>query len=158
MSILVDYISQEYIVRKQNIISCRLCSYLFSLHFCFPFVLIFDTLLMFCPPPSCVCCLIAEPPSPRPWDPPGSMYHLLHHLSPLSSFLLLLSPLINFPFSHICVRLHFRLTASRHKEYMPFVPRVVRNSHYAWNRTQCNPGHIKHHVSFFSDITSAWVY
>lgn len=54
----------------------------------FPLSPDFYTLLMFCPPPSCVCCLIAEPPSPRPWDPPGSMYHLLHHLSllfPLSS-------------------------------------------------------------------------
>ena len=46
---------------------------------------------MFCPPPSCVCCLIAEPPSPRPWDPPGSMYHLLCHLSFFSAFLLLSS-------------------------------------------------------------------
>lgn len=50
---------------------------------------------MFCPPPSCVCCLIAEPPSPRPWDPPGSMYHLLCHLS-LSLFLLLL--LSSYPY------------------------------------------------------------
>lgn len=33
------------------------------------------------PTSSCVCCLIAEPPSPRPRDPPGSMYHLLCPLS-----------------------------------------------------------------------------
>lgn len=56
---------------------------------------------MFCPPPSCVCCLIAEPPSPRPWDPPGSMYHLLCHLSlsplPLPPLSLLLSCLCLLP-------------------------------------------------------------
>lgn len=45
------------------------------------------------PTSSCACCLIAEPPSPRPRDPPGSMYHLLHHLSLASS----LSSSCSFP-------------------------------------------------------------
>lgn len=44
------------------------------------------------PTSSCVCCLIAEPPSPRPWDPPGSMYHLLCHLFYLCFFLFLCPP------------------------------------------------------------------
>lgn len=65
-------------------------------------------LLMFCPPPSCVCCLIAEPPSPRPWDPPGSMYHLLCHLSfflffSFFSIFLSSSPCFSFFLSSVCL-------------------------------------------------------
>lgn len=84
----------------------------------------FDTLLMFCRTPSCVCCLIAEPPSPRPWDPPGSMYHLFHHLS-LSSFSFLLSPLITFLLSsYLCLAPCFGSQPER--MLIIFVPRVVR--------------------------------
>lgn len=80
---------------------------LVHLLFCFPFILIsMRTANVFAHLPSCVCCLIAEPPSPRPWDPPGSMYHLLYHLSPSVLLLLLFLPLLQLlsllP-SHVCV-------------------------------------------------------
>lgn len=76
-----------------------------------------------------MCCLIAEPPSPRPWDPPGSMYHLLHHLS-LFSFSFLLSPFITY--LHICICLH--VLARSRREYRPFLFQdCFESSHYTWN-------------------------
>lgn len=75
-----------------------------ALLFCLPFLLISMLTSNVLPTSSCVCCLIAEPPSPRPWDPPGSMYHLLCHTSlssPLSSSCP--HPLFFFFFSHVCL-------------------------------------------------------
>lgn len=62
----------------------------------------------------CACCLIAEPPSPRPRDPPGSMYHLLCHRS-FSFFLLfallLSSPFISLFFMSVCLFCALYITA-----------------------------------------------
>lgn len=96
------------IIRKYTISPALSFSSLSSTFF--PFSYFWCTLLMFCPPSSCVCCLIAEPPSPCPRNTPGSMYHLLCHLSlsplllfspPVPLFLLLLSCLCLPPCGHL---------------------------------------------------------